>query len=558
MAEAGDRSGMSRVERRLAWALGLVAVFMVVEAVGGLLTGSLALLADAGHMLTDAAALSLALAGFWFGRRPPDPRRSYGYRRFEVLAAWVNGIALTGVALWIMVEAALRIAEPIPVRAGPMLGIAVVGLFVNLLTLRLLKLDGEEHINLRGAMLHVISDMLGSVAAISAAVVILLTGWTQIDPLLSLLVALLILRSAWALVKAATHILLEGTPEELDLERMRDELVRLVPHVRDVHHIHAWSLTSGRPLVTLHASVEAGADREGALRAIKAYLNDVFRVSHSVVQIETGRCPDASERPGAASRASAALALALCLTAAPAAATAAETAAEPGKVLVFAAASATDAVLEIADRFAAEGLGEVIASFAASATLARQIENGAPAELFISASEQWMDYLAERDGIEAASRQSFLGNRLVLIAPAESPLDLAIEPGFALADALGDGRLALGDPGFVPAGIYAKTALTTLGVWRSLESKLAPMADVRAVLAFVERGEAAAGIVYASDAAASGKVKVVGVFPDRAHPPVTYAVALVKGAGPVGRAFYDFLVSPPARAVFERHGFTVN
>lgn len=560
MAQSSEGAGPSRVERRLAWALALVTVFMVVEAVGGWLTGSLALLADAGHMLSDGLALGLALAGFWFGRRPPDDRRSYGYRRFEVLAAWVNGVALSGVALWIVAEAAFRILEPIPVLAAPMLAVAAVGLVVNLVTLRIVTVAGETHINLRGAALHVIGDLLGSVAAVTAAVVILLTGWTPIDPLLSLLVALLILRSAWALVKGATHILLEGTPEGLDLERMRDELVRVVPELHDVHHVHAWSLTSGRPLLTLHASVAAGADREGALRAIKTQLKNVFRVSHSVVQIETAPCPDAPERSKRASRPSAALALAASLVASSAwtGAAAAGTDREDEGVLVFAAASTTNAVREIADRFAAQGLGRIVTSFAASSALARQIDGGAPAGLFISASEEWMDYLAARGRIEAGTRRGLVSNRLVLIAPARSSLELRIAPGFALAEALGDGRLALGDPNHVPAGMYAKAALVSLGVWPSVQSKLAPMADVRAALAFVEREETVAGIVYASDATASRRVKVLDVFPDEAHPPITYAVALVKGAGASARAFYEYLVSPEARAVFEGHGFRVD
>lgn len=558
MAQSSE-GALSRVERRLAWALALVTVFMVVEAVGGWLTGSLALLADAGHMLTDGLALGLALAGFWFGRRPADDRRSYGYRRFEVLAAWVNGVALSGVALWIVAEAAFRILEPIPVLAAPMLAVAAAGLVVNLVTLRIVAVEGETHINLRGAALHVIGDLLGSVAAVTAAVVILLTGWFPIDPLLSLLVALLILRSAWALIKGATHILLEGTPEGLDLERMRDELVRVVPELRDVHHVHAWSLTSGRPLLTLHASVAAGADREGTLRAIKTQLKNVFRVSHSVVQIETAPCPDAPERSKRASRASLGLALAAALAASSAwsAPAAAGTDREEG-VLVFAAASTTNAVREIADRFAAQGRGRIVTSFAASSALARQIDGGAPAGLFISASEEWMDYLAARGRIEADTRRGLVSNRLVLIAPARSLLELRISPGFALAEALGDGRLALGDPDHVPAGMYAKAALVSLGVWPSVQSKLAPMADVRAALAFVEREECVAGIVYASDATASRRVKVLDVFPDESHPPITYAVALVKGAGAPARAFYEYLVSPEARAVFAGHGFRVD
>ena len=293
MIESDSHALEHATERRLGIAFAVVVVFMFVEAVGGWLSGSLALLADAGHMLTDALALALTFAGFWFGRRPADARRSYGYRRFEVLAAWVNGILLSAIALWIMVEAAMRVLSPNAVAAGPMLAVAGIGLLVNVFTLWLLQHGPTEHINLRGAMLHVIGDLLGSCAAVTAAIVILTTGWTPIDPLLSLLIALLILRSAAVLVRSATHILLEGTPDEIDIERMRDEMARDIPAVTSIHHVHAWSLSSGRPMLTLHASLAAGADRDEALRAIKEKLSTSFNITHSVVQIECNPCPDA-------------------------------------------------------------------------------------------------------------------------------------------------------------------------------------------------------------------------------------------------------------------------
>jgi cobalt-zinc-cadmium efflux system protein len=288
----GHGHAIEGVERRLAVSFAVVVVFMVVEAIGGWLSGSLALLADAGHMLTDALALLLAFAGFWFGRRPADPRRSYGYRRFEVLAAWVNGILLSGIALWIMIEGARRLLNPNTVAAGPMLVVAAVGLAVNVFTLWYLRHGETEHINMRGAIMHVIGDLLGSCAAIVAALVILATGWTPIDPLLSLIIALLILRSAADLVRGATHILLEGTPDEIDIEHMRDDVERSVPEVTGVHHVHAWSLTSGRPMLTLHVSLAEGANRDEALRAIKERLLVKFKISHSVVQVESGPCPD--------------------------------------------------------------------------------------------------------------------------------------------------------------------------------------------------------------------------------------------------------------------------
>ena len=256
-------------------------------------------------------------------------------------------------------------------------------------------------------------------------------------------------------------------------------------------------------------------------------------------------------RPGAPVRA--VLALAFCLLGAAGAAAGQS----DDRVMVFAAASTTGAMLEVADRFAAAGLGRVTASFASSSTLARQIENGAPADVFISANEQWMDYLAERGRIDVASRVDFLGNGLVLVAPRDGPLDLAIAPGFPLAAALGDGRLALADPDHVPAGMYAKAALVSLGVWESVRSRLAPMANVRAALVLVERGEVAAGIVYATDAAASAEVVVVGAFPPATHPPVTYPLALVTGSA-AARRFRDFLGRAEARAVFAKYGFTLD
>ena len=300
MAHTHADSQSQRIEQRLIVAFALTVLFMVVEAVGGWLAGSLALLADAGHMLTDALALALAFAGFWFGRRPADSRRSYGYRRFEVLAAWVNGLTLAGLSLWIMVEAAFRLTAPVAVLGAPMLVVAVAGFAVNLFILWWLRREQAEHLNLRGAILHVLGDLLGSAGAIIAAAVILLTGWTPIDPILSLVIALLILRSAFVLVRGATHILLEGTPEDLDLDALCADMARAVPEIAGIHHVHAWSLTSGRPMLTLHVSMKERADRDKVLRAIKERLSSEYRISHSVVQLEGGACPDKQPASGKA------------------------------------------------------------------------------------------------------------------------------------------------------------------------------------------------------------------------------------------------------------------
>ncbi len=233
--------------------------------------------------------------------------------------------------------------------------------------------------------------------------------------------------------------------------------------------------------------------------------------------------------------------------------------AAPGAVLVFAAASTADAMTRAgaAHRAASGGGGGPIRfSFAASSTLARQIENGAPAGLFVSANRNWMDYLSRRGLIVTGSRVDLLHNRLVLIAPLSSPLGIRIGPGFPLAAALGDGRLAIADPAHVPAGIYARQALTRLGIWRDVRLRTARAGDVRAALALVERGEAVAGIVYASDAMASRNVRTLDVFPRDSHDAIAYPAALVKANDSIAaRRFLNFLKSAPAQAIFARHGF---
>jgi len=209
-----------------------------------------------------------------------------------VLAALINGVALIGIVVWIAVEAVQRVLAPVPVLGGLMLGVAVLGLLVNIAAFLLLHGGREHNLNVQAALLHVLGDLLGSVAAIVAALVILATGWTPIDPLLSLLVAVLILRSAWALVRRSAHILLEGTPEGLDLDALRAELHEAVPAVRDVHHVHVWSLTPQHPLLTMHVDVDAGVDTNQVLSDLKAILQERFGIAHSTIQIECGACVD--------------------------------------------------------------------------------------------------------------------------------------------------------------------------------------------------------------------------------------------------------------------------
>ncbi len=234
--------------------------------------------------------------------------------------------------------------------------------------------------------------------------------------------------------------------------------------------------------------------------------------------------------------------------------------APPVELLVFAAASTTNALQDVSALYAEKSGVKIVPSFASSSTLAKQIESGAPADVFISANPGWMDYVEAAKRVVDSTRVDLLGNRLVLIAPMDSPLDqVVIENGFALNGLLdADGRLAMGDPAHVPAGIYGKQSLETLGVWGSVESRVAPMQDVRAALAMVERGETPLGVVYATDAALSDRVQVVGVFPKETHPLIVYPAAVVSELKKADAlAFLEFLKTPAVQAIFEKYGFTV-
>ncbi len=279
-------------QRRVLFAMLLTGGFMVAEVIGGLLSGSLALLADAGHMLTDSAALALAWLAFRVAQRPADARRSFGYRRFEVLAAFANALALFAIVAWILFEAVQRLLDPVEIHGAPMLGVATIGLLVNIVAFLILHRGQEQNLNIRGASMHVLSDLLGSVAAIMAALVILATGWTPVDPILSVIVALLIIRSAWKLLQQSTHILLEGTPEEIDRDAIYRHLTEAIPEVIDVHHIHAWSLSDSQTVMTLHAQISEQSDQSVLLERMKALLAQQFNVSHATIQFEFSGCPD--------------------------------------------------------------------------------------------------------------------------------------------------------------------------------------------------------------------------------------------------------------------------
>ncbi|MGD2074255.1 MAG: cation diffusion facilitator family transporter [Gammaproteobacteria bacterium] len=293
-----ERQAPTRSQRHMLWAMVLTATFTLAEIAGGLLSGSLALLADAGHMLTDTAALAIAWGAGRLSQRPPDQLRSYGYQRLQVLAALLNGIGFIAIVIWIIIEAYRRLQQPVEVLGGPMLAVAVVGLLVNLIVLKLLHGGHSHDLNVRAAMLHVLGDLLGSVAAISAAGIILLTGWTPIDPLLSVLVALLILNSAIRVVRQALHILLEGTPEDFDRLALEQALVESVPSIAGIHHVHVWSLSPEHPLLTMHVDVNDLGDYNRTLQEIRRVLSEDFSIHHATVQIEPGPCIDSHSSGG--------------------------------------------------------------------------------------------------------------------------------------------------------------------------------------------------------------------------------------------------------------------
>lgn len=278
-------------ERRVLIAMWITGGFMLIEVMGGLYAGSLALIADAGHMLTDTGALLMAWLALRLTKKPADTARSYGYQRAEILAAFVNGIAMLALVVWIIFEAAMRISDPQPVLGGVMLWVAMAGLAVNAVSFFMLH-GGEDNLNIRGAALHVLGDLLGSVAAILAAVIIMATGFMPIDPILSVIVALLIARSAWSITRQSAHILMEGTPSGTEPDTIAADLKANVSGVTDIHHVHAWSLSSSKALVTLHATLNSQADPAKTLAALKSRLMERFDIEHATIQIEGNDCPD--------------------------------------------------------------------------------------------------------------------------------------------------------------------------------------------------------------------------------------------------------------------------
>lgn len=270
---------------RLALTLGLAAIYMVAEIIGGLWTGSLALLADAGHMFSDVASLALSLFAAWVSERPPTSRRTYGFYRTEILAAMVNGATLVAIAVYILFEAYHRFRDPREVIGPVMMAIAVGGLAVNLLGLWLLSAGRDDNLNVRGAWLHVLTDALGSVGAIAAGALIWGFGWQWADPLASVLIAMLVIYSSWRLLAEAVAVLMESAPHGIDVDEVRAAM-GAAPGVVDVHDLHVWSITSGLDSLSAHVVIEEGHSHSELLTALRAMLDERFGIDHVTIQIE--------------------------------------------------------------------------------------------------------------------------------------------------------------------------------------------------------------------------------------------------------------------------------
>ncbi|MFE6798457.1 cation diffusion facilitator family transporter [Paenibacillus chitinolyticus] len=266
----------------------ITTVIMVLEFAGGLLTNSLALLSDSGHMLSDAASLLLSLVAMWFATRPASPRRTYGFYRVEILTAMLNGITLVVLSILIIREAVERFAHPPAIASGTMTLIAVIGLVANLVSAWFLTRMGgaNDNLNVRSAYLHVLGDALGSVGAIIAGLLMQAFQWYQADPIISILVSLLILRSAWGVLKSATHILLEGVPSRLDADDVRSALLR-IPGVREVHDLHIWTITSGMDSFSCHLLIDDEADSQEVLQQAVACMENEYKIRHATIQVET-------------------------------------------------------------------------------------------------------------------------------------------------------------------------------------------------------------------------------------------------------------------------------
>ena len=298
MGHHHDHSGhhhRTNNRRRLTLTLLLTLAYMVAEAVGGWLSGSLALLADAGHMLSDAAALALSLLAAWIASRPPTPEHSYGYYRAEILAALANGATLVAISVFIFVEAISRLTHPPEVQGGLMLGIAAGGLAVNLLGLAILNAGKSDNLNMHGAWLHLLTDALGSVAAIVAGALVWARGWYLADPIASILIGLLVIYSSWGLLNESISILMERAPRNINIDTVRD-VVMGVPGVCQMHDLHIWTITSGMISLSAHVVLAGNHSADDTLRSLRIVLHDRFGIDHITIQIEAeegGGCESA-------------------------------------------------------------------------------------------------------------------------------------------------------------------------------------------------------------------------------------------------------------------------
>lgn len=276
-------------KRRLAIVLSLTSVYLIAEVVGGLLTNSLALLADAGHMLTDVAGLALALMAIRFAERPATPERTYGFYRVEILAALANSVVLIGISIYILYEAYQRFRNPPAVESKAMLAVAAVGLLINLVGIYLLRAASKESLNMKGAYYEVFSDLLTSVGVIAAALIMLTTGWYYADPLISAGIGLFILPRTWLLLRDAVSVLLEGTPADVNLAALR-EAIKDVAGVADVHDLHVWSLTSGVNAMSVHTVLADHGLHDEVLAAVQKRVISDFKIAHATVQVECKGC----------------------------------------------------------------------------------------------------------------------------------------------------------------------------------------------------------------------------------------------------------------------------
>jgi cobalt-zinc-cadmium efflux system protein len=281
----GHDHGVGASQRRLGITLGLVLVYMIAEVIGGLASNSLALLADAGHMLSDAGALALSLLAMSIARRPPSTTHTFGYQRAEILAAMVNGALLIAISIYVFVAAYRRIGHAAEVEGGLMMVVAIGGLAINLAGLWILHGGRNESLNVHGAWLHVLSDALGSVGAIVAAVLVRQLGWHWADPAASVLIGLLVVYSAWALIRSTARVLMQAVPAHIDIEAVHEALAA-IPGVVDVHDLHVWSVTSGRDVLSAHLTTDAEVDRDRMMAEVQTCLRVRFDLRHSTIQLE--------------------------------------------------------------------------------------------------------------------------------------------------------------------------------------------------------------------------------------------------------------------------------